>query len=55
MKPTIVDSALYVKHSGNRVIEVCGSYVDESLTAGSSKLQTIIEATLMQFESKPQV
>lgn len=55
MIPTIEDSALYLKRDDSKVIEVCGSYVDDALNAGNPKSEKLTEAALKQFDAKPRV
>lgn len=52
MTPMIDDSALYVNHRDNIIVEVCGLYVDDSLDTGNHEFQTHTEATLKRSNSK---
>lgn len=52
MTPTIGDSALYTKETNGKVDGICGSFVDDTLNAGSDTCERLAEVTLTMFESK---
>lgn len=55
MISTIDKSAFYVRRKSNKVMRICGSYVEDSLNSGCPKFETFTKATLARFQLKPRV
>lgn len=54
MIPTICTRALYIKLQEEHIIDLCESYVDDSLIAEDSKFDKLMEQTLTQFSQNPE-
>lgn len=55
MAPSIGDSALYVKQDDHGMEGITGTYVDESLNAGTERFKKHTEIKLQTFKSKRRV
>lgn len=50
MKPTKIDSAIYITKDENVTIGLCGSYLDDYLNTGIEQFQKEMDLALERFE-----